>query len=178
MAHDQQGLQEQLQRIEALIARVEAMRDPALRAEVGEVIQAVLAFHGAGLERLLELAWEAGPAGEELIQRRFAADRLVGALLLLHGLHPLDLETRVRQALDAARPELRAQDGDVELLAVDGGVVRLRLHGSCQGFSAAAGALRRHVEEQIYEHAPDLVALDILDGAPRGVGVIALEMTR
>lgn len=178
MAQNAHGLQQQLQQIEALIARIEEVADPATRAAVSEVIQAILAFHGAGIERMLEFAWEAGAVGEALIHEQFAGDSLVGALMLLHGLHPLDLETRVRQALDAVRPELRAHNGDVELVTVDASVVRLRLLGSCQGYSLEATSLKAQIEAQIYEHAPDLVALDILDGEQRPVGVIALEMTR
>ena len=44
------------------------------------------------------------------------SDDLVSSLLLLHGLHPVDLRTRVQQALDKARPFLYDHGSQVELL--------------------------------------------------------------
>ena len=73
----------------------------------------------------------------------------MGGLLLLHGLHPLDLEARVRQALDKVRPYLRSHGGNVELLGVDEGVVRLRLEGSCHGCPSSAATMRQTIEEAI-----------------------------
>ena len=54
-------------------------------------------------------------------------------LLLLHGLHPVPLEARVRAALDEVRPYLESHGGDVELLGDRG---RRRA-------AAAAGQLQR-----------------------------------
>ena len=50
-----------------------------------------------------------------------AGDELVAHLLLLHGLHPVPLEERVRGALDEVRPYLDSHGGDVELLGVEDG---------------------------------------------------------
>ena len=75
----------------------------------------MIELHGAGLERILDKLADAGDAGLALIDA-LAEDDLVGSILLLHGLHPLDLETRVRQALDKVRPLLRSHGGNVELL--------------------------------------------------------------
>ena len=44
-------------------------------------------------------------------------------VLLLYGLHPHPIETRVRQALDKVRPYLDSHGGNVELLSVNDGVV-------------------------------------------------------
>ena len=54
----------------------------------------------------------------------------MASLLLVHGLHPYSVETRVEQALASVRPYLGSHGGDVELLGVsDDGLVRLRLLG-------------------------------------------------
>ncbi len=45
---------------------------------------------------MMEIVFESGAGGEAII-RRFANDSLVSSLLVLHGLHPDDMETRVRQ---------------------------------------------------------------------------------
>ena len=47
-------------------------------------------------------------------------------MLLLQGLHPFEVEDRVRQALESVRPYLRSHGGNVELIEVDG-IARLRL---------------------------------------------------
>jgi len=117
-------------------------------------------LHGAGIERMMEIAFEAGAANGELIDR-FADDDLVASLLLLHGLHPLDIETRVAQALDKVRPYLRSHGGNVELLGISEGVVSLKLQGSCNGCASSAMTLKLAIEEAIYQAAPDVTALEV-----------------
>src|SRR5213079_2943123 len=64
------AMTERIQAIEGLIRQVEESADPATRAGVRELVQAILEYHGAGLERIAELA------GEPLV-RQFARDELV-----------------------------------------------------------------------------------------------------
>ena len=104
-----------IERVEALIHEVERFPDAEVRARTQELLRTVIELHGAALERILEKLAEAGGTGLALIDA-LADDDLVGSILLLHGLHPLDLETRVRQALDKVRPLLRSHGGNVELL--------------------------------------------------------------
>jgi Fe-S cluster biogenesis protein NfuA len=84
-------------------------------------------------------------------------------MLLLYGLHPLELETRVRQALDTVRPSLESHGGDVELLGIDEGVVRVRLQGSSSGHvcPSTTATQRQALEAAVYDAAPDVVALEI-----------------
>jgi Fe-S cluster biogenesis protein NfuA len=79
----------------------------------------------------------------------------------LYGLHPLDLETRVRQALEQVRPYLQSHGGNVELLGVEGGIIRLRLQGSCHGCPSSAQTLKSTIEEAIAEKAPDAAGLQV-----------------
>ncbi len=62
-----------------------------------------------------------------------ADDPQVEGLLLLHDLHPLDVDARIQRALDRVRPYLGSHAGGVEYLGVTDGVARLRLEGSCHG---------------------------------------------
>jgi Fe-S cluster biogenesis protein NfuA len=151
-------IQQRLQKVEELVRAVEAGSDPHARASAVELVQTLLELHGAGIERMLEMVFDA--AGGELIDR-IADDEAVSGLLLLHGLHPLDIETRVAQALDRVRPMLHAHGGDVELLGVREGVVQLRLQGSCNGCSSSAATLEQAIKEAVYEAAPDVVALEV-----------------
>jgi Fe-S cluster biogenesis protein NfuA len=158
-AANDQEFRKRMGRIETLIQEVERFPDAGARAHTRLIVQSLLELHGAGLERVLEHLAAAGGAGLALIDS-LARDELVESLLLLYGLHPLDVETRVRQALDHVRPYLRSQAGDVELLALAGGVVRLRLLGSRHG-RVPSSTLRRAVEEAVYRKAPDVTAIEV-----------------
>jgi hypothetical protein len=92
----------------------------------------------------MEIVAEAGEAGYRIFDQ-FAADELVGSLLLLYGLHPEDFETRVRRAIDSV-PYL-------ELAGTDDGVVRVR--------STSASVSREAVEQIIYSAAPEATAVHI-----------------
>jgi Fe-S cluster biogenesis protein NfuA/nitrite reductase/ring-hydroxylating ferredoxin subunit len=150
--HDRVG------QIESLITELDALPDPAARAVATEALQAVLELHGVALDRMLELVAEAGEQGSALLAS-FAGDDRVGNVLMLHGLHPVDIRTRVAQALDSVRPYLESHGGDVELLGVDDGVVRLRLEGSCKGCPSSAATLKTAIEEAIMAAAPDVLEI-------------------
>jgi Fe-S cluster biogenesis protein NfuA len=150
----------QMQHVETLIQEIDGFRDPADRAKTHEIIQGILKLHGRGLERILEHLADAGEAGRALIDV-LAQDDLISSLLLLYGLHPVEFETRVRQALDQVRPYLRSHGSEVELLAIRDGNVRLRLEGSCQYCSSSALTLKLAIEEVIYEKAPDVRAIQV-----------------
>ncbi|HEU0180125.1 MAG TPA: NifU family protein [Blastocatellia bacterium] len=143
------------QRIEGLIARIEAAPDPDVRADALNLAQSLMELHGAGLDRLMEIVARTGASGYALMDD-FACDDLVAGLLLLYGLHPHDLETRVMRALDETRPFLQSHGGDVELLGVTDGMVRLRLVGSCRSCSSSTMTLKLAIERAIYEAAPDV----------------------
>ena len=145
--------------IEELIHRIESLPDPVARTSAIELVKALMEFHGSGLERLMEIVAEAGDPGYAIF-RRFADDDVVGSLLLLYGLHPLPLESRVTQALDKVRPYLDSHGGNVELLGINEGVVRLRMRGSCKSCPSSSMTLKLAIEEAIYAAAPDIVSIE------------------
>ena len=65
------------------------------------------------------------------------------------------------QALDKVRPYLGSHGGNVELLGVEDGVVRLRLQGSCDGCPSSQVTLKYAIEEGIYAVAPDITAIEV-----------------
>lgn len=169
--------QQLIQRIEELVRKIEAMADPEARASAVELLQSLMELNGAGLERMMEMTAETGAAGRALIDG-FARDEMVRGLLLLYGLHPLELETRVRQALDEVRPSLASHNSDVELLGIDEGIVRVRLQKNSNSHScpSTATTLKQSIEAAIYDAAPDLVALEVegLDGQSAPAGLVQL----
>jgi len=128
-------------------------------------------LYGAGLERITEIVFEKGEAGREILDQ-FGRDELVGNLLAANGLHPLDLEARVRRAVDKLRTK-----ATVESLSVEQGVIRLRLRASGSGCGSSAATLKSSVEAAIYEAAPDLVQLVIegLEETGAASGFVPLE---
>src|SRR5215469_8833963 len=132
MQEDMREHQRRSEHIGKLIEEVAEFTDPHVRATTGELIQSLLEMYGEGLARILELTAQTEERGLALIET-LARDDLVGALFLLHGLHPIDIETRVNQALVEVRPYLRSHGGNVQLLRVEDGRAYLRLEGSCHG---------------------------------------------
>jgi Fe-S cluster biogenesis protein NfuA len=155
--HDVRGA---IIRIETLIAELEQSADTAAQAQARAIVQAVLEFHGASLAKLLGHVAAAGDAGRTILEA-MGRDELVSSLLLLHDLHPDDLGVRVGRALDQVRPQLRRDGGDVELLGLDDGVVRLRMQGSCHGCPSSAVTLRQLIETAIFNAAPDVAAIEV-----------------
>lgn len=152
--------QARLQRLDALLQDVERLADPAARAQVGEVVQALLDLHHAGLESILERLEAAGEPGAAVLDA-CARDDQAGGMLLLHGLHPFSLEERVLQALEQVRPALKSHGGDVELLGIDDGFVRLRLTGSCHGCASSAVTMKQTIEEAVIGRAPDALGMEV-----------------
>src|SRR5262249_5543183 len=109
---------ENIQRIDELVHQLEEISDPNIRSMARELVQLLMEMHGQGLERILDKIWQKGTFGSEMIDE-LGRDEIVGPLLLLYNLHPLDLQTRVLQALDKVRPYLKSHGGNVEFLDLD-----------------------------------------------------------
>jgi Fe-S cluster biogenesis protein NfuA/nitrite reductase/ring-hydroxylating ferredoxin subunit len=150
-------------RIEALLGEL-AAAGPAVRGKAEELVQSLMRLYGAGLERILTVLDDAGPAAIPVFAR-LAEDELVASLLVLHDLHPLDLETRIARALDHVRPYLGSHGGGVELVSVVDGMVRLRLEGSCDGCPSSAVTMKLAIERAIEEAAPEIAGIEV-DGLP------------
>ena len=153
--------EQELLRIEELIRDLDEMADEKTREQARTLVRTLLDLHGAGLNRALEIIYDSGSAGQELIDK-LADDKLVSNLLLLHGLHPLDLEARVRRALEAVKPRLGLHGGSVELIGVTAdGTIKLRLEGNCHGCPSSRVTLKSSIEEAIYAAAPDVTAMEV-----------------
>jgi Fe-S cluster biogenesis protein NfuA/nitrite reductase/ring-hydroxylating ferredoxin subunit len=164
------------ERIERLLD-ASAASGPVARERAEELLRLVADLYGAGLERVLELAYDAGALSEELLDA-LADDELVSGLLLVHGLHPYPVEDRVVRALDKVRPYMGTHGGDVELIEVtDEGVARLRMLGSCDGCASSAVTLDLAVKDAVEAAAPEIVRIEVVDDAPAksSAGLIPLD---
>ncbi len=157
---DAREFQARLRRLDDLLQGVDRLADASARSRTHEIARAILELHGVGIERILDHMAGAGEAGAAALDA-CARDEVAGGLLLLHGLHPLDVDERVMLALDQVRPYLASHGGDVEFLGVRDGVARLRLVGSCHGCPSSAVTMKQTIEEAILGRAPDVVAVEV-----------------
>src|SRR5580658_4773672 len=158
MAQDKE-LQKRMQRIGETIEQLESAADPSSRAMAKELLESLMALHGAALERILDLASQAGEAGETII-RKCGRDELVSSVLLLYGLHPEGLRTRVTRALEKSKSHIESHGGSTELVSIsEDGVVTLRLHVKANGCGSTAGALKSAVAAAVQDAAPDATSI-------------------
>lgn len=147
-----------LDRLEELLGDVERL-DEDVRDRVFELLDGVDAVHRLAVHRL------AGLLADDLhVVRR--QDVAVDWLFQAYGVGVDDAQA-ASEALEAVRPYLHEHGGEVEVLGVSSGVVRVRLLGSCSGCTSAAETLRHGVEEALRENLPGFVAMDVApdDGA-------------
>jgi len=125
-------------------------------AAAEELVRLLLGLYGDGLGHIMDALTAEGEAGRA-VRDRLLADPLVESLLLLHDLHPLDVDTRIQRALDRVRPYLGSHAGGVQYLGVGpDGVARLRLEGSCHGCPSSTVTVRLAVQGAVEDAAPEV----------------------
>jgi Fe-S cluster biogenesis protein NfuA len=158
MAQDT-AFQKRIQRIGEMVERLEATTDPNARALARELLESLMVLHGSAIERILEIASEAGETGDTII-RKCGSDELVSSLLLLYGLHPEDLHSRVTRALEKSRTYLASHSANAELVSIgEDGTVTLRLHVKSNGCGSSAASVKSTLEAAIQDAAPDATSI-------------------
>jgi len=147
-------------RVEALLADLRARCGPEAADVAEELVTCLVRLYGAGLEAILRVADGTAPGDTERFHALLIADPLIESLLLVHDLHPLAPDARIRRALG------RLGTG-VEFLGIDSaGVAQLRLGHGCGSSSA-------DVERAVTDAAPEITAVRF---APREAPL--LQITR
>ena len=164
-----------MQRIGGLVQKIESIADPAVRAATKGLVQSLMDLHGAALEKALDIVADAGEPGMKIIDR-LGRDSLVSSVLILYGLHPEEIETRVVKAVERVRPQLRKQGCEVELLGVNDGVINLRVETGSHTCGSTAKTVQETLETAMYDAAPDMASLVIegLEDKPAS-GFVALD---
>ena len=67
-----------------------------------------------------------------------------------------DLMERIEKSLDSIRPALMADGGNVELVAVEDGIVKVRLQGACGTCPSALMTLKQGIEVRVKEDVPEI----------------------
>ena len=146
-------------RIDALLEELRASPDRRAAAVAEELVGCLVRLYGAGLARIVAMV---GPEGG----RDLCDDPLVESLLLVHDLHPLDADTRIRRAIDRLR--LPQYTGNIDYLGLGAdGVARARLQGG-HGCRSTGDAVRLAVEMAIQDAAPEVadVIVEVAEPLP------------
>jgi hypothetical protein len=152
-----------MQRIDELLAAIQEHGNPVVRASAVELVRALLAAHRAGLAEMLAHIERYGESGQAIVHD-FVADDLVCSLLLLHGLHPVSLETRVRKVLNEVQPVLDIHDAEVRLEIVTHDAIRLHVKGGGQ-------VVHTVLEQALLAAAPDVLRFEFVDAESRLVSL-------
>ena len=156
--HDAQRAGE---RVEALLAELGSQAGPQVAATAEELVSCLVELYGAGLAKIVQIIGEDAEDGERLMDA-LVDDPLVESLLLLHDLHPVDVGTRVRQAIEAVMPTLGSHAGQVEFCGVDDrGVIQLRMQRSGHGCQSSSATVQAAVEKSVAEAAPEAAGVEI-----------------
>ena len=111
---DEKDFQQQVQRIGERVHELESIADPAVRSSAKELVQLLMEMHGTALERMLEIIFQSSDGGTRVIDE-LGQDPLVSSLLVLYGLHPEELQTRVERKLAEVRSRLYKMGAEATL---------------------------------------------------------------
>ncbi len=70
------------------------------------------------------------------------------------------MKEKVQKILDTIRPALQADGGDIELVDVVDGIVKVRLRGACGQCPMSQMTLKNGVEARLKEQIPEVVAVE------------------
>jgi Fe-S cluster biogenesis protein NfuA/nitrite reductase/ring-hydroxylating ferredoxin subunit len=164
-------------RIQELLQQIETVPTPSTRELIHEFMEATLAFYGQGLSRILQLVSQSDSDGQATYQH-LLNDKVVRGLLLIHDLHPIDLATRLHDALDQVRPYPQRHGGNVELINLTDQSAKLRLQGTCKSCASSAVTLELAIRQAIEEACPDLAGFEVEGVAPKSVTAAAPPLER
>jgi len=157
-------------RVEELLGVLQSEGGEATAQAAEELVRLLLSLYGEGLGHIMAALRAEGAAGAAVLDR-LLADPLVESLLLLHDLHPLDVDARIQRALDQVRPYLGSHAGGVQYLGVSAdGVARLRLEGSCHGCPSSTVTVQLALKGAVEDAAPEVteVAVEGVTAPPSG----------
>lgn len=68
----------------------------------------------------------------------------------------MDIKAKVEEVLKQVRPSLQADGGDVELVGVSDGIVKVSLRGACGSCPFSSMTLKNGIEARIKEAIPEI----------------------
>jgi hypothetical protein len=157
-----------MQEMEALLDRLERLGDPSVREDARALVAGLLRLHGSALARLVEITTQT-PAGPSLLAA-WKENPEVAALLLLHGLHPDDLSSRVHRALARVQPLADFLGVGVHAGPISESRAQIELTVASDVPRHALAELQEQIERAFLELAPEVQAVEF-EGAGRRVAL-------
>src|SRR5215467_2773141 len=155
-------------RLDALLRSLDAHEDPLVRRQVSEAVELLMSLQGAAFERVLALAADPAAGGPALVTQ-IADDPLLGPLLLVHSIHPHDLETRISRRLERLRGRIAAFGCRAINDGIDGTCLTVRVTGVERISAERSAELHRLIETTLLDAAPELTSVVVIpdgSGAP------------
>jgi hypothetical protein len=140
-------------RVEALLAELRTRSGPEAAGVAEELVTCLVRLYGAGLETIMRTIGD-----DQRLRALLVADPLVESLLLVHDLHPLEADDRIRRALG------RLGTGAEFLGVDDAGIAHVRLGHGCGSTTAV-------VEQAIADGAPEVAGVEF---APREAALLQI----
>lgn len=134
------------ERVETLLAELRARCGPPAADVAEELVGCLVQLYGDGLASIMRCVGD-----DSRLAARLIADPLVESLLLVHDLHPLDVNTRIRRALGRL-------GAGAEFLGIDdAGVARVRL---------AHVSMSPAVEQALTDAVPEITGVEVVPPDP------------
>ena len=73
------------------------------------------------------------------------------------------MKEAVEKVINRIRPAVQMDGGDIELVDVVGGLVKLRLVGSCEGCPSSTMTLKMGIERAIRAEVPEITGVETVD---------------
>lgn len=139
--------------------------DAKVAERVVELLDWIDAVHRDGLGRLVEMIrqWRG-----EIFLESVNRDEITGTLLAAYGLGETEeVDAETTRAIEAAfaevNPLVESHGGSIELVEVVDGVVKVRMHGTCNGCASSSATLTYGLEAALKERWPNFRRLEEVD---------------
>ena len=159
-AIDEDKLVRESAEIEHLLEDLHALVAEPVWQRIQELLGRVVRLYGQGLAHALLDARAAG-ADPDALAAVVSADQLLASLLVLHGLHPHELERRIATALEAVRVELGAGEDDLAVAELTDDTVVVRARPGVGGGAMSPQLVESVVRRALECAAPELAAIHV-----------------
>ncbi len=156
---EEMELDDALFRMGQIIEELQTVEDEDLRDKIFELLDWIDGFHREGVIRLVsQLPLET----VESMREDPVIGRLFDTYLEEEAAEDVEeLASTLEDALDEIRPYLHSHGGEMEVLEVSDGVVRMRLMGSCHGCPSSTVTLTQGVEKILKERWPGFRKIEV-----------------
>jgi len=75
-----------------------------------------------------------------------------------------DLRERVEKSLETIRPALQLDGGDVALVDIEDGIVKVKMEGACQGCPMSTMTIQMGIERVLKRDVPEVKGVEAVSG--------------